>query len=107
MKLALRCNLLSLLRTNCAEEFWDRNKLVHLLNVPASAATDLGKSVAEHSIPCQIAHINPNWALGGQISLDAMFQLRCNQTQHVLTTTEELTSGSVIDVGLSLVEALL
>lgn len=52
-------------------------------------------------------HVNPDGALRNESSFTAMFQLCCDQTQHILATPKEADTRSIIHIGLSLVEALL
>jgi hypothetical protein len=66
----------------------------------------LSSQSLEHKI-ASYTHIDPNWALRDQTGLRTVLQLCCHESQHILATTEELNSSSIVNAGLCLVETFL
>jgi hypothetical protein len=52
-------------------------------------------------------YIDPDRALRYQTGFGTVFELRCDQSQHVFAALKELEAGGIVDVGLGFVEALL
>jgi hypothetical protein len=52
-------------------------------------------------------YIDPNGALRDQTGFSTVFELCCDQSQHVFAALKELKAGGIVDVGLGFVEALL
>jgi len=72
-----------------------------------SSSTNLQTLAHRPSSKRNVTYINPNWSLRDQTRFGAVLKLRGDQSQHILTTSKKLEPGSVVDVGLSFVEAFL
>jgi hypothetical protein len=73
----------------------------------SSSSTNLSLLAFRQYLSIVFAYINPDRALRDQTGFSTVFELCCDQSQHVFATSKELKAGGIVDIGLGFVEALL